>query len=369
MSAILALETGHVFKGTSIGSAGICVGELVFNTAMTGYEEIITDPSYAKQIITFTYPHIGNTGINLEDQQSNKIYASGVVIKSLANYVSNWRSKISLQNYLLEQNVIAIADIDTRGLTKIIRQHGSLRACIISKIAGCETDVLQAIAIRQAQEFGGLEGANLTAEVSTTETYNENAENNLHIVLYDFGVKDNIKYCLTKLGCKITVVPANTSAIEVLALKPDGVLLSNGPGDPAACDKIIFNIKILLGAKIPLFGICLGHQLLALALGARTYKMNFGHHGGNHPVQNTLTQKVLITSQNHGFAVTESTLSPELQVTHRSLFDRSLQGFKHKCLPIFGFQGHPEAAPGPHDALEFFDEFITAVREYNAKTN
>lgn len=362
MSAILALESGHVFHGSSIGVAGLRIGEVVFNTALTGYQEILTDPSYTKQIITFTYPHIGNTGINLEDSQGSKIYAAGLIIKSLSNFVSNWRAAMSLGTFLQQQQTVAISGIDTRSLTKLIRNNGALNACIM---AG---EIDQAYALQQARKFSGLNGVDLTPVVTTAVSYTLNEHEKLHVVLVDFGVKQNIIDCLTKLGCKLTIVPAHTKAQKILDLKPDGVLLSNGPGDPQACTAIISNIKLLINSKVPIFGICLGHQLLALALGAKTYKMNFGHHGANHPVQTLHNKQVLITSQNHGYAVEESTLSSNLQVTHRSLFDQSLQGFKHCKQAIFGFQGHPEAAPGPHDALIVFNDFIDAVRiQYAAK--
>ncbi len=365
MQAVLALETGQVFYGTSIGVQGITVGEVVFNTALTGYQEILTDPSYCKQLITFTYPHIGNTGINFEDNQAPQILAAGLIIKSLSKFTSNWRSKISLVDFLHQQNVIGIADIDTRGLTNILRKHGSLRGCIMS--GAIDIDV----ALQQAKEFVGLANQDLATKVSATKNYEIVTEdlkcNTKHIVLMDFGVKQSIIDCLMQRGCRVTVVSAQSTATQILELQPDGILLSNGPGDPAACQSIIDTIKILITSSTPIFGICLGHQLLALALGAKTYKMDFGHHGANHPVQSVACGKVMITSQNHGFAVDELSLGPNLEATYRSLFDNSLQGFKHKKLPLFSFQGHPEAGPGPHDALDLFDDFIQAVRNSDAK--
>ena len=367
MQAIVALETGQVLHGSSIGINGFSVGEVVFNTALTGYQEILTDPSYTQQIITFTYPHIGNTGINFEDFESTKIYASGVIVKSLSRYTSNWRAKISLHEFLQQQNIIGIEGIDTRGLTTILRSQGALRACIM---AG---DINLEFAIDKARNFSGLKNLDLTAAVTTSKIYNLYCETPkpLKIVLVDFGVKHSIINNLLNRGCDITVVPANTSAKDILALQPDGILLSNGPGDPSACKTIIENVKTLLQKSIPILGICLGHQLLALALGAKTYKMNFGHHGGNHPVQDVQQRRVLITSQNHSFAVDENSLGKDLEVTHRSLFDNTLQGFRHKVLPILGFQGHPEAGPGPHDACNIFDKFIREIkitRDNNAET-
>lgn len=358
MQAILALETGQVFYGSSIGINGFSIGEVVFNTALTGYQEILTDPSYTQQIITFTYPHIGNTGINLEDHESNKIYASGVVVKSLAQYTSSWRAQLSLKDFLQQQRVVGIEGIDTRGLTTTLRDQGALKGCIM---AG---DIDPEFAIQQARNFSGLKNLNLTSQVSTQVSYsvNSDARNALNIVLIDYGVKRSIITNLVGRGCNVVVVPADISANEVLELKPDGILLSNGPGDPGACNNIIANIKILLAQSIPILGICLGHQLLALAFGAKTYKMNFGHHGSNHPVQDLRHARVLITSQNHGFAVDEASLPQDLIATHRSLFDHTLQGFRHKKRAIFGFQGHPEAGPGPQDAFGLFEQFIKEIR-------
>lgn len=361
MTAILALETGQVFYGRSIGAPGMCVGEVVFNTAHTGYQEVLTDPSYTQQIIAFTYPHIGNTGINSEDSQSNKIHAAGMIVRSIATYTSNWRSTQSLQEFLQANNTVAISDVDTRALTKILRDNGALRACIM---AG---NVDKNIAITACKDFAGLTNQDLTAGVSINNAKIFNPNGKRHVVLLDFGVKTNIINCLTNLDCKVTALPANSTAHEILSLQPDGILLSNGPGDPQACTDIIQTVQQLLNSNIPVFGICLGHQILALALGAKTYKMDFGHHGINHPVQNLANKTVLITSQNHGFAVDESSLNSQLEVTHRSLFDNSLQGFKHTILPLFGFQGHPEAAPGPVEAMTLFADFITSIREHKCQ--
>ncbi len=368
--AILALEDGTIFDGIAIGVSGKTVGELIFNTSMTGYQEILTDPSYAKQIITFTYPHIGNVGINTEDIECNRIWASGIVIQNLSKVHSNWRAKKSLTEYLQENHIVGISEIDTRKLTHILRDKGAQKACIM---AG---DIDRDAAIQYAKSFPGLTGMDLAIEVSTPEPYTwrksswrfeegcvDLAEQDLpyHLVAYDYGVKQNILRLLVDQGCRVTVVPAQTPASEVLRLQPDGVILANGPGDPAACHYAIENIQQLLEKQVPILGICLGFQLLALACGAKTVKMKFGHHGGNHPVQNVLDKRVFITSQNHGFMVDEQSLPPDLTITHRSLFDGSLQGIKHKHKPAFAFQGHPEASPGPHDLLDLFAEFVEVL--------
>jgi carbamoyl-phosphate synthase small subunit len=370
--AILALEDGSIFKGVSIGSDGETIGEVVFNTAMTGYQEILTDPSYAKQIVTLTYPHIGNTGINSEDVESDQIWSAGLVIRDLPLLASNWRSEKSLDEYLQENNIVAIADIDTRRLTRILREKGAQNGCII---AG--DDISEAQALAAAKSFPGLKGMDLAKEVTRTEQaawtesewtltdgYQQQTEAEYHVVAYDFGVKNNILRMLAERNCKLTVVPAQTAAADVLAMSPDGVFLSNGPGDPEPCDYAIAAIQTILEAKVPVFGICLGHQLLALASGAKTEKMKFGHHGANHPVQDLADKKVMITSQNHGFAVDESSLPDCLQATHKSLFDGSLQGIKRTDVPAFSFQGHPEASPGPHDVAPLFDQFIELMRQH-----
>ena len=368
-SAQLVLEDGSIFTGISIGAEGLSVGEVVFNTALTGYQEILSDPSYAQQIVTLTYPHIGNVGTTIEDDESRGVFASGLVIRDLPLLTSNWRSEKTLQQYLLDNNVVAIADIDTRKLTRLLRDKGAQRGCIIS---GENASIEQAKAAIDA--FSGLKGLDLAKEVSTTEIY-EWTENtwdlrhghlpahNLtkHVVAYDFGIKRNILRLLANRGCRVTVVPAKTPAAAVLSLKPDGVFLSNGPGDPEPCTYAIEAIKTILSNKTPVFGICLGHQLLALASGAKTLKMKFGHHGGNHPVQEKSTGRVMISSQNHGFAVDESTLPSNLIATYHSLFDGSLQGIKRTDCPAFSFQGHPEASPGPHDVEALFDEFIALM--------
>ena len=370
--AILALEDGSIFKGISIGSDGKTIGEVVFNTAMTGYQEILTDPSYAKQIVTLTYPHIGNTGVNSEDVESDKIWSAGLVIRDLPLLASSWRSEKSLDEYLQENNVVAIADIDTRRLTRILREKGAQSGCIL---AG--DGVTEEQAISAAKSFSGLKGMDLAKEVtcqdrsewtesswSLTDGYAEQSDTEFHVVAYDFGVKHNILRMLAERGCKLTVVPAQTSAKDILALSPDGVFLSNGPGDPEPCDYAIASIQEILKSATPIFGICLGHQLLALASGAKTEKMKFGHHGANHPVQCLSDNTVMITSQNHGFAVDESSLPDCLEATHKSLFDGSLQGIKRTDVPAFSFQGHPEASPGPHDVAPLFDQFVESMRQH-----
>jgi len=364
--AILVLEDGSVFKGVSIGAEGKSVGEVVFNTAITGYQEILTDPSYARQIITLTYPHIGNTGTNDEDEECSTIWSAGLVIRDLPLLSSNFRNQQTLDDYLKAKNILGIADIDTRRLTRILRDKGAQNGCIM---AG---DVDEAEALAAAKGFSGLQGLDLAKEVSTASTYTWDAGSwtlgegfgslpegkRFKVVAYDFGAKRNILRMLVDRGCELTVVPAETPAETVLAMNPDGIFLSNGPGDPEPCDYAIAAIKTFLDKNIPIFGICLGHQLLALASGAKTVKMKFGHHGGNHPVQDLKTGKVMITSQNHGFAADEATLPDCLVATHKSLFDGSLQGIHRTDKPAFSFQGHPEASPGPHDAAELFDHFI-----------
>ena len=370
--AILVLADGSVFRGAAIGAEGCTVGEVVFNTAMTGYQEILTDPSYARQIVTLTYPHIGNTGVNKEDEESANIWAAGLVIRDLPSMVSNFRSQQSLDQYLKSHNVLGIADIDTRRLTRILRAKGAQNGCIM---AG---DVDEAQALTFACEFTGLKGLDLAKEVTTDSVYEWREGTwtlgsgfdtvgtpRYKVVAFDFGIKRNILRMLASRGCELVVVPAQTPASTVLAMSPDGIFLSNGPGDPEACGYAIETISELLSANLPVFGICLGHQLLALASGARTVKMKFGHHGGNHPVQNIDTGKVMITSQNHGFSVDEASLPGNIKVTHRSLFDGSLQGIRFTDTPAFGFQGHPEASPGPHDIAYLFDDFIDSI-EANA---
>ena len=374
-SALLVLEDGTTFYGKAIGAEGQTVGEVVFNTSLTGYQEILTDPSYCSQIVTLTYPHIGNVGVNPEDDESGEVFASGLVIRDLPLLASSWRRREGLDVYLKRNNVVGIADIDTRKLTRILREKGAQNGCIV---AGPGLD--EAVALAAARGFGGLQGLDLAKEVSTRQPYEwaqgswtikdglpqaqHPVEQKLpyHVVAYDYGVKRNILRMLVDRGCRLTVVPAQTPASEVLAMNPDGVFLSNGPGDPEPCDYAIEAIQEIVATKIPVFGICLGHQLLALASGARTVKMKFGHHGANHPVFDESVGRVMITSQNHGFAVDEKTLPDKLSATHRSLFDDSLQGIHRNDVPAFSFQGHPEASPGPHDAAPLFDHFIELMQ-------
>jgi len=374
--ALLALEDGTLFWGNSLGANGETVGEVVFNTSLTGYQEIITDPSYFKQIVTLTYPHIGNVGVNDEDDESGSIMAQGLIVRDCPNLLSNFRSQMSLPDYLKENNVVAISDIDTRKLTRILRNKGALSGVIVT---GEEID--SELAVKKAQEFTGLKGLDLAKEVTTSEVFNwtegswtigeghKDCSKGLDylIVAYDYGVKRNILRMLADRGCKVVVVPAKTPAKDVLAMNPDGVFLSNGPGDPEPCDYAVEAIKEVLNADIPIFGICLGHQLLALASGAKTEKMKFGHHGGNHPVQDINTKKVMITAQNHGFAVDGDTLPDNLVATHLSLFDGSLQGIQRTDKSAFSFQGHPEASPGPHDVAPLFDQFIENIKQYKNK--
>ncbi len=369
-TALLALEDGTVFKGQSIGVSGQTAGEVVFNTAMTGYQEILTDPSYAKQIVTLTYPHIGNTGTNSDDVESAGIYAAGLVIRDLPRRVSSWRSTQPLSDYLKDHGIVAIADIDTRKLTRLLREKGAQNGCIV---AGDNIDDNQVVAAARA--FPGLKGMDLAREVTTAEPYvwssgawdqEQNAYRDasavrFSVVAYDFGIKRNILRMLVDRGCAVEVVPATTTAEQALARRPDGVFLSNGPGDPEPCDYAVAAIHSILEANIPVFGICLGHQLLSLASGARTLKMKFGHHGANHPVQDLKTGQVFITSQNHGFAVNSENLPDHLQVTHISLFDGSIQGVARTDKPAFSFQGHPEASPGPHDIALLFDRFVALM--------
>jgi len=373
--ALLALEDGSVFHGYAVGATGETVGEVVFNTAMTGYQEILTDPSYAKQLVTLTYPHIGNTGVNVEDEESASVHAAGLIVRDVPRRASNWRSTESLTDYLKRHGIVALAGIDTRRLTRILRDKGALNGCIV---AGEQIDVEDALA--KARAFPGLNGMDLAKVVSVGESYQWNEgvydldrtafnqpSKRFKVVAYDYGVKYNILRLLAEQGCDITVVPAQTPAGDVLAMKPDGVFLSNGPGDPAACDYAVEATKQFLDAKIPLFGICLGHQIMGLALGAKTLKMKFGHHGANHPVKDLDDGRVLITSQNHGFAVDPATLPANVRVTHTSLFDGSLQGFALTDRPAFCFQGHPEASPGPHEMSYLFDRFAALMQE--ARTN
>lgn len=369
--AILVLADGTVFKGISIGASGHTVGEVVFNTSMTGYQEILTDPSYARQIVTLTYPHIGNTGVNNEDVESGKIYASGLIIRDLPLTHSSWRAEQSLSDYLVANNVVGISDIDTRKLTRILREKGAQSGCIM---AG---EIDEAKALELAKGFPGLSGMDLAKVVSTEKPYVfEDGEwvlgqgylkpgsAKFNVVAFDYGIKRNILRMLVDRGCKVTVLPAQATAEDALALKPDGILLSNGPGDPEPCDYAIEAVRTLVDTGIPVFGICLGHQLLGLASGAKTMKMKFGHHGANHPVQDVDDKRVFITSQNHGFAVDPATLPANLRVTHVSLFDNSLQGIVRTDKPAFSFQGHPEASPGPHELSYLFDRFIDLMQQH-----
>ena len=377
--AILALEDGSVFNGTSIGADGATVGEVVFNTAMTGYQEILTDPSYARQIVTLTYPHIGNTGTNIDDEESERVWAAGLVVRDLPLLASNFRNQLDLSSYLVKNKIVAISEIDTRRLTRLLREKGSQNGCLM---AG--GNINEKNAIDQAIEFVGLKGLDLAKEVTASQPYEWThgswnlhsdagiappKKPELHVVAYDFGVKRNILRMLVDRGCRLTVVPATTPAEEVLSLKPDGVFLSNGPGDPEPCKYAISAIREILFLDIPIFGICLGHQLLGLASGAVTEKMKFGHHGANHPVQSLEDDSVFITSQNHGFAIDEQSLPDNLKATHRSLFDGTLQGIRRTDKLAFSFQGHPEASPGPHDLAELFDHFIKLMNESSGVSN
>ena len=375
---MLALEDGTVFEGVSVGAPGLSVGEVVFNTAITGYQEILTDPSYARQLVTLTYPHVGNTGCTDQDDEASKVWASGLIVRNVPRRPSNWRSQVALPAWLAQRGVVAIADIDTRKLTRLLRDTGAQNGALLA--AATPGEVLDTDrAIEAARKFPGLKGMDLAREVSTRERYEwRNGQldldrntfmqpharasgRQLHVVAYDFGCKLNILRMLVERGCRVTVVPAQTSADEVFALQPDGVFLSNGPGDPAPCDYAITAIAQFIARKLPTYGICLGHQLLGLAAGARTVKMKFGHHGANHPVQDLATGRVMITSQNHGFAVDEATLPANVRVTHRSLFDGSNQGIALTDAPAFSFQGHPEASPGPHDVAPLFDQFVALM--------
>jgi carbamoyl-phosphate synthase small subunit len=373
-TALLALADGTVFTGRSVGIPGQTVGEVVFNTAMTGYQEILSDPSYARQIVALTYPHIGNTGVNPEDMESDRVFAAGLVIRDLPRRLSNWRANADLGTFLQQREVVAIADIDTRRLTRLLREQGAQNGCIVAG-DDCDTEV----AVAMARGFPGLHGMDLAREVTTSQPYQwsqggwslahgyrEAPRPRFKVLAYDFGIKHNILRMLTDRACQVKVVPATTPAADIIAECPDGIFLSNGPGDPEPCDYAIRAISELLETDIPMFGICLGHQLLALASGAVTTKMKFGHHGANHPVQDLATGQVMITSQNHGFAVAEQDLPPQLQVTHRSLFDGSIQGIARVDKNAFSFQGHPEASPGPHDVAGLFDRFVAIMRERRA---
>ena len=379
-SALLVLEDGTQFHGRAIGAEGSAVGEVVFNTSMTGYQEILTDPSYSRQIVTLTYPHIGNVGTNAADAESSAVHAQGLVIRDLPLIASNYRSEENLSDYLKRNNIVAIADIDTRKLTRLLREKGAQNGCII---AGDSPDA--ELALQKAKAFPGLKGMDLAKEVTTAESYSwqqgswtlegelpeakKEEELPFHVVAYDYGAKRNILRMLVDRGCRLTVVPAQTPAADVLKLNPDGIFLSNGPGDPEPCDYAIAAIKTFLETDIPVFGICLGHQLLALASGAKTLKMKLGHHGGNHPVKDIDNNVVMITAQNHGFAVDENNLPANLRVTHKSLFDHTVQGIHRTDKPAFRFQGHPEASPGPHDAAPLFDHFIELINAFRASHN
>jgi carbamoyl-phosphate synthase small subunit len=369
--AILVLADGSVFRGLSIGADGITAGEVVFNTAMTGYQEILTDPSYSRQIVTLTYPHIGNTGINIEDVEADRVHAAGLVVRDVPRLHSNFRAGTSLSEHLRSQNIVAIADIDTRRLTRILREHGAQSGCIMAGALD------EAQALEAARAFPGLAGMDLAKVVTAPEAYawtetewklgsgyGQQTEPRFHVVAFDYGVKRNILRMLAERGCRLTVLPATATSAEALALKPNGVFLSNGPGDPEPCDYAIRAISEVVAAGVPTFGICLGHQLLALASGARTMKMKFGHHGANHPVKDLDSGRVAITSQNHGFAVDAATLPANLRSTHVSLFDGSLQGIARTDVPAFSFQGHPEASPGPHDVSYLFDRFIQLMADH-----
>jgi len=372
VAAVLALEDGTVFHGRSIGAKGNTTGEVVFNTAMTGYQEILTDPSYCRQIVTLTYPHIGNTGTNPEDLEAAAVYAAGLIVRDLPAVYSNWRASESLESFLQRGKIVAIADIDTRKLTRLLREKGALAGCVMT---GEKVDPVAAV--HAARKFPGLKGMDLAKVVSTKRVYQWNEGTNwgehqgpkprpgqrVHVVAYDYGIKRNILRCLADYGCRVTVVPAQTPAEKVLAMNPEGIFLSNGPGDPEPCTYAIEAIKKFLETDIPVFGICLGHQLLGLASDAKTVKMKFGHHGANHPVLDIPSGRVLISSQNHGFAVDESTLGPNVKVTHKSLFDGSLQGIQRIDRPAFSFQGHPEASPGPQDVGKLFEKFVAMIHD------
>ncbi|WP_075674572.1 glutamine-hydrolyzing carbamoyl-phosphate synthase small subunit [Stenotrophomonas sp. TD3] len=372
-AAILVLEDGTVFEGESVGAPGLSVGEVVFNTAMTGYQEVLTDPSYARQMVTLTYPHIGNTGMTDQDNEASKVWSAGLIVRDVPRRPSNWRSQVSLQDWLIQRGVVAIAGIDTRKLTRILREKGAQNGALMAGVIDVEK------ALEAARKFPGLKGMDLAKVVTIEKTYtwtegqldlDANAfvsvPAKFKVVAYDFGVKTNILRMLAERGCEVTVVPAQTPAAEVLALKPDGVFLSNGPGDPEPCDYAIDAIKTFIDVKIPTFGICLGHQLLGLASGAQTMKMGHGHHGANHPVQDLDSGRVMITSQNHGFAIDEATLPATLRVTHRSLFDGTNQGVARTDVPAFSFQGHPEASPGPTDVGPLFDRFVVLMEQAKA---